>query len=188
MFFYSARQVLKLTDVARTTIHQRAGLLRDAVFSADDGIITTFAVVAGSAGAGFSSKVALILGLANLFADGFSMASGMYLGVKSEIEYEKSKGDNHRFLDSPIKHALVTFFAFGIGGALPLLPLLVLTQPKFIYSIVIVGVSVFLIGVIKSFYTDKHWARSGIEVLFIGAIAAGVAYLVGFLADILVSR
>ena len=73
--------------MARITIHERASLLGSAVFAANDGLITTFAVVAGSFGASLDSNVIIILGFANLFADGFSMASGNYLGTKSEIEY-----------------------------------------------------------------------------------------------------
>jgi VIT1/CCC1 family predicted Fe2+/Mn2+ transporter len=52
-----------------------------------DGIVTTFAVVSGVAGANLGSHVVLILGLANLLADGFSMATGAYLSVKSQAEY-----------------------------------------------------------------------------------------------------
>src|SRR3990172_5904313 len=48
---------------------------------------TPFAVVSGVAGADLGSRVVLILGLANLFADGFSMATGAYLSTKSEQEY-----------------------------------------------------------------------------------------------------
>lgn len=60
--------------------------LRDFVLGAVDGTVTTFAVVAGVAGAGLSSTTAIILGLANLLADGFSMAVGNYLGVKADRE------------------------------------------------------------------------------------------------------
>ncbi|MEK7139279.1 MAG: VIT1/CCC1 transporter family protein [Patescibacteria group bacterium] len=69
--------------------HQRhAGrYLADMVFAANDGIITTFAVVAGAAGAGLSPIVVVILGFANLFGDGASMALGNYLGKKSEQQY-----------------------------------------------------------------------------------------------------
>ena len=58
--------------------------LRDMVYGANDGIVTTFAVVAGVAGASLDVKVVLILGLANLFADGLSMATGNFIGVHSE--------------------------------------------------------------------------------------------------------
>jgi VIT1/CCC1 family predicted Fe2+/Mn2+ transporter len=59
----------------------------DLVYGGLDGIITTFAVVSGVAGANLSTDIVLILGLANLFADGFSMATGAYLSSKSEQEY-----------------------------------------------------------------------------------------------------
>jgi VIT1/CCC1 family predicted Fe2+/Mn2+ transporter len=57
------------------------------VYGALDGTITTFAVVAAVAGASLQPGIALILGLANLFGDGFSMATGNYLSSKSEKEY-----------------------------------------------------------------------------------------------------
>ena len=60
--------------------------LRDFIYGALDGAVTTFAVVSGVAGAGLSSGVIVVLGLANLIADGFSMAASNYLGVKSERE------------------------------------------------------------------------------------------------------
>jgi VIT1/CCC1 family predicted Fe2+/Mn2+ transporter len=59
------------------------------VYGGLDGIITTFAVVSGVAGAELSSNIVLILGLANLFADGFSMATGAYLSARSEQEFER---------------------------------------------------------------------------------------------------
>jgi len=66
--------------------------LGEFVYGGIDGSITTFAVVAGSAGAGLSSEVIIILGFANLFADGFAMSIGAYLSSKSEIDnYEKHK-------------------------------------------------------------------------------------------------
>ena len=51
-----------------------------------DGTVTTFAVVAGVAGAGLPRGVAIILGMANLLADGFSMAAGNYLSTKTDRE------------------------------------------------------------------------------------------------------
>lgn len=60
------------------------------VYGGIDGSVTTFAVVAGSAGAGLDSSVIIILGFANLIADGFAMSVGSYLSNKSELEnYEK---------------------------------------------------------------------------------------------------
>ena len=64
----------------------RASYLRDWVYGGIDGAVTTFAIVAGVVGAELSARVILILGLANLLADGFSMAAGNYSATKSEID------------------------------------------------------------------------------------------------------
>ena len=58
--------------------------LGEFVYGGIDGSVTTFAVVAGAAGADLSSSVIIILGFANLFADGFAMSIGSYLSTKSE--------------------------------------------------------------------------------------------------------
>jgi VIT1/CCC1 family predicted Fe2+/Mn2+ transporter len=58
--------------------------LPEVVYGSIDGIVTTFAVVAGSAGAGLGVNIVLILGVANLLADGLSMSIGSYLSKKSE--------------------------------------------------------------------------------------------------------
>lgn len=63
--------------------------LREFVYGGIDGAVTTFAVVAGAVGANLDAGVIIILGFANLFADGFSMSVGAYLSAKSEIEHYK---------------------------------------------------------------------------------------------------
>ncbi len=66
--------------------------LSEFVYGGIDGSVTTFAVVAGAAGAGLSASVIIILGFANLIADGFSMSVGSYLSGKSARDtYEKHK-------------------------------------------------------------------------------------------------
>ncbi len=69
--------------------HKGSGVyLGDSVYGALDGMVTTFAVVAGVAGANLSTSIILIMGFANLFADGFSMAAGNYISKKSEQDYQ----------------------------------------------------------------------------------------------------
>ncbi|MBO9410003.1 MULTISPECIES: VIT1/CCC1 transporter family protein [unclassified Ruegeria] len=62
------------------------GVLRDVVYGGIDGSVTTFAIVAGVAGAGLSPFIIVALGLANVLADGFSMAAGNYSGTKAELD------------------------------------------------------------------------------------------------------
>jgi VIT1/CCC1 family predicted Fe2+/Mn2+ transporter len=64
----------------------RASYLRDFVYGAIDGTVTTFAVVAGVAGAGLGDSVVIVLGFANLVADGFSMAVSNFLGTRAELQ------------------------------------------------------------------------------------------------------
>ena len=58
--------------------------LKDSIYGAIDGAVTTFAVVSSVAGAGLPSGIVIVMGAANLLADGFSMASGNFLGTRAE--------------------------------------------------------------------------------------------------------
>jgi VIT1/CCC1 family predicted Fe2+/Mn2+ transporter len=72
--------------------------LRDFVYGAIDGAVTTFAVAAGVQGADLSSSIVLILGGANLIADGFSMAVSNFLGLRAErqqLERARSEEERH---------------------------------------------------------------------------------------------
>ena len=75
--------------IAQATEAHRKGhqYIGDVVYGGLDGIVTTFAVVSGVAGADLSAGIVLILGIANLLGDGFSMAAGAYLSARSEQEY-----------------------------------------------------------------------------------------------------
>lgn len=69
--------------------HNAGKYIGDFVYGANDGIITTFAVVAGASGAGLPATVIIILGFANLLADGLSMGASNFLGEKSERDFAK---------------------------------------------------------------------------------------------------
>lgn len=78
----------------------RISYLRDWVYGGIDGAVTTFAVVAGAVGAALPSSVILILGLANLLADGFSMAAANYAGTRAEVEdYDRLRRVEERHID-----------------------------------------------------------------------------------------
>lgn len=71
---------------ARLSAPKSKGYLRDAVYGGIDGAVTTFAIVAGIAGAGLPVRVVLALGVASILADGFSMAAGNYSATKTELD------------------------------------------------------------------------------------------------------
>jgi VIT1/CCC1 family predicted Fe2+/Mn2+ transporter len=89
------------TIEARLRRPRRSSYLGDAVLGGIDGCVTTFAVVAGALGAGFSGVVVIILGLANLLADGLSMAVSNYLGTRSQHEeLEEARREEERHIKS----------------------------------------------------------------------------------------
>jgi vacuolar iron transporter family protein len=74
---------------ARLAKRLRPSYLRDWVYGGIDGAVTTFAVVSGVQGAELAASSALILGIANLIADGFSMAASNYAGTQTEVQLQK---------------------------------------------------------------------------------------------------
>ncbi|NBC48905.1 MAG: hypothetical protein GVY22_13145 [Gammaproteobacteria bacterium] len=97
------------------------GHLGDAVLGAIDGGITSFAVVAGAVGGGFSSLVVVILGVASLLADGFSMAVSNYLGTKSDAQAaDQAHREELRHIDTIPAHQCLElrelFAAKGFKG------------------------------------------------------------------------
>jgi VIT1/CCC1 family predicted Fe2+/Mn2+ transporter len=88
----NSRDFLELSHTPEQINHRllhvtKHSYLKDFVYGAVDGAVTTFAVVSGVAGANLSPKIVIILGMANLLADGFSMAVSNYLGTQTEKQF-----------------------------------------------------------------------------------------------------
>ncbi len=166
----------------KETIQNKGDYIRDVVLSANDGIVTTFAVVTGSLGASLSPSVVVILGLANLFADGLSMSTGSYLGVKSEIEFEQSEGKKVKIGTRPLKNGLVSFFSFGIAGFIPLISFVFKFDNAVLISSVLVVASLFTVGIFRGIVSNKNVLRTAFENLLIGGASAVVAFYVGEMA------
>ncbi len=162
--------------------------LPEFVYGGIDGSVTTFAVVAGTVGASLSSSIILILGFANLFADGFSMAISNYLSNKSQVELhkniQKKSGENE--FKHPMKTAIATFISFCVVGFIPLLSFVLasfipaLNENKFLYSIILTAVAFMVVGAVKGEVVGKHPFKASMETLLIGGVAAVIAFLVGW--------
>lgn len=216
--------------------------VKAAVYGANDGIVTTFAVVAGVAGAQLSTSVILILGFANLLADGLSMGIGDFLGERSEHKYlryqymiqewevqnipEEERKELRDFfhergvtkldskeladiiqkypklwtelgfieelgeypeLDKALwKSGAVTFLGFVAAGVLPLVPYILeemnlvnFGPNRFLLSAVATGSALFIVGALKTIVTKGKWWLNGMEILFVGSLAAIAAYGIG---------
>ena len=154
--------------------------LGDIIFGANDGIITTFAVVAGVTGANLSTSVILILGIAKLLADAFSMGASNYLSRRSDeaVRVATGVGTEEHY---PQRHAAATFGAFMIAGSMPLIAYLLPVPADFRFTLasIMTLVTLFAVGAGRSAVTTQSWWRSGLEMLGIGAVAALVAYGTG---------
>ncbi|WP_298864355.1 VIT1/CCC1 transporter family protein [uncultured Sulfitobacter sp.] len=74
---------------ARLSAGPQNSNLKDMIYGGIDGAVTTFAIVAGVEGAGLPHTIIVALGLANILADGFSMAASNYSGTKAELDDRK---------------------------------------------------------------------------------------------------
>ncbi|PIR70500.1 MAG: hypothetical protein COU46_01185 [Candidatus Niyogibacteria bacterium CG10_big_fil_rev_8_21_14_0_10_42_19] len=226
----------------KSNSHFKYGVfIKDAVLGANDGIVSTFAVVASVVGASLSPLTVLLIGSAKLVADAFSMAASNYLSASSdaafsirEREVEKSEVEddigsemvearqilikkgydgedleelvrliskNKKFLVDfmmseelgilsdgsikPLKKGAVTFFSFIFAGLFPIFPYLIFYNSGnvFFWSVLTTAVTLFVLGSLRSFFTDRNWVVAGVEMLFIGGAAAVIAYSVGFFVN-----
>jgi len=222
--------------LGRTQQHSYAG---DAVLGGIDGAVTTFAVVAGATGAALSPLVIVIMGFANLVADGFSMAVSNYHNTRTRdelVERARAREEHHvatvpegereeirqifaakgfegdtleRIVDTitddqrlwvdtmireeyglalegpdPLRAGLVTFAAFAAAGLIPLLSYLVpgiQADTSFVLSCIATGLAFFIIGWLKGVHVGVPRLRAALQTLFTGAIAASLAFAIGWL-------
>ena len=168
--------------------------IREFVYGAVDGAVTTFAVVAGSAGASLGAPVVLVLGVANLLADGFAMGCGNYLSTRAEAHAaengtrsdDEAAAENRDVEIRARKEAAVTFGAFVTVGSIPLIPFVIAAATgtdinAFLYSSIGTALAFALIGVVKARVTGRQQHKAVLETVLIGGAAAFVSYFVGWL-------
>jgi VIT1/CCC1 family predicted Fe2+/Mn2+ transporter len=155
----------------------------DLVYGANDGIITTFAVVAGGMGGALSPAAVLIICAANLVADGLSMGVGNYLAIRAHESAREA--DNLPEQEAyPARHGAATFLAFVVAGSVPALPYLVApTSPsRNLTAAVLTLTALFAVGAARAIVTAGRWWATGLEMLGLGVIVAAAAYGAGFVA------
>jgi VIT1/CCC1 family predicted Fe2+/Mn2+ transporter len=154
--------------------------VRDLVYGANDGLITTFAVVSGVTGGMLSPIAILIIGAANLAADGVSMGVGNFQAIRADERAREVDGlpELERF---PWKHGLATLVAFMAAGAIPLVAFVLPIPPgrQLVTSTAMTFISLFLLGTARAAITRDRWWWTGLETLLLGAIVAFAAYGAG---------
>lgn len=173
--------------------------LRDWMYGATNGAITTFVIIAAVVGADLPTTVAPVLGLANLFANGFATAARRYTNTKlARDNYDRShtkavwaaditakEYDLSRCMRSPTQAALNTFATFILCGLIPLVAYL-LAPTKLTVCVVATACALFAIGAVKSRYSLTAWWRSGLDTVFFGMGAAALAFAAGHTMRLLI--
>jgi VIT1/CCC1 family predicted Fe2+/Mn2+ transporter len=130
------------------------------------------------------AEVAFLLAADGLPAEDARLIAGVlarYPGVLTRTMVEKELGLTVEDKSGPpLQGAVLMGAAFGAGAVLPLLPFLLLpVRSALVVAVVLAGVALFGVGVAKSRLTERGWARSGLEVLALGACAGIAGYLFG---------
>jgi VIT1/CCC1 family predicted Fe2+/Mn2+ transporter len=150
------------------------------VYGANDGVITTFAVVAGVTGGTLSPVTVLVLGVANLLADGMSMGVGNYLGIRSDERVREAQQlpEQEAF---PVRHGVATFAAFVAAGVVPLLPYVFSgdSANRFAWSTALSLAVLFTMGAARARVGSGSWWTNGLEMLGLGVVVGTVAYYSG---------
>ncbi len=221
---------------ARLSKGPSVSYLKEWVYGGVDGVVTTFAIVAGVTGASLSPAIVVILGIANLIGDGFSMAAGAYTSAQTDVDnYDRlrkeeedhintnpegekeeirqiyaAKGFKGKNLENvvdtisknreiwintmlheeyamsplqkpPFKTGLHTFISFVVCGSMPLLPFVFGLPHAFELALFLSSLTFFCIGSFKSQWSVHRWWRQGVQTLCIGLIAAGLAFIIGYI-------
>lgn len=158
--------------------------LPDLILGANDGVITTIAVITGVEGASLSSIVILIMGFANLIGDGISMGASNLLSRRSDPEFEPPSIASVRW------HGIATFLGFVLAGVMPLWAYLLpwFAGTPFVWAVTLGLATLFAVGAARSAFTKLHWFAAGIEMLVVGAVAGAAAYGVGAIGAALIGR
>lgn len=152
----------------------------DIVYGANDGIVTTFAVVSAVVGATLSPLVIIILGVANLIADGFSMATGNFLSIKSTHDYEKSErkveeGEIKRWPEEEADEIRVAYRKKGFEGELLEKIVGTITSNKDLW------VKEMLLDELGILEDEDHGAFKHASMTFVSFVIAGAIPLIPYI-------
>lgn len=154
--------------------------LSSIVYGGSDGAVSYFTLMAGAYGAGLSIKMLLAIGVSNVVADAFSMATADYLSEDSK------KGARQK---QEITSAIVTFIAFVLIGCFPLAPSVyayyifppesTLPLSMFILSTLLTLIGFTFIGYLRGKILKRSLLKTILQSIIICSVSASVAYYLG---------
>lgn len=150
------------------------------VYGGSDGAVSYFTLMAGAYGAGLSIRMLIAIGVSNVIADAFSMATADYLSEDSKVGASKKE---------ELKSAIVTFIAFAILGCFPLAPSVyayytlepnsTLPLSMFLLSTFLTMIGFTYIGYLRGKILRRNIVNTIIQSIVICSVSASVAYFIG---------
>lgn len=154
--------------------------LSSIVYGGSDGAVSYFTLMAGAYGAGLSIRMLIAIGVSNVIADAFSMATADYLSEDSKVHINKK---------DEIRSAMVTFIAFALIGCFPLAPSLyayytlpadaTLPFSMFLASTALTLIGFTYIGYLRGKILKRNIYRTVIQSIIICSVSAVIAYYLG---------
>ena len=153
--------------------------IRDQIFGATDGTISTLAVVAGVSGANVSNFIILIAGASAMLAEAISMGFSSYISTKVKEDIlvaRRGRSDGEK----PVSEGITFWLATLGGGFVPIIPFLLPIRAHLIVSVILSMVFLFSIGAYAGKATGTPWLKKGLQTAAIGLVAAAITYAVGY--------
>lgn len=156
--------------------------LRASILGGVDGVITSFAIVAGSHAGNLSGSAVIIVGASSIIADGFSMGISEYLSsVSANAEKIKNKEIISSRSTTPSCLGVVCFISFVLCGTVPVLSYMLASQNLLSASMFSLA-ELMVLGAVRTFVSEEPLLYGLLQTSLLGSLAGGVAYGVGLLA------
>lgn len=155
--------------------------LRSLMFGLQDGIVSTTGVVVGISTGVNNKEIVILAALVAVTVEATSMAAGQYSSEKAV--HQKDKSGKHT--DNLLIGSFIMFFAYLLGGAFSVIPIIIFDQPlSRILAIISAFIGLFIIGYLKGHLVSHKPLRSAVELFIIGSIATTIGVIVGYLLKV----
>lgn len=150
-------------------------VLKAALMGGVDGVITSFAIVAGASLLEEATSTVTVVGFSSVVADGLSMGISEYLSSSSEQAITDRKGN-------PIWLGIICFFSFVACGVFPLIMFIISTK-KLLACASLALVELMLLGTCRTCITKEPLLKGVATTTLLGTCAGLAAYGVAFVAS-----
>lgn len=149
--------------------------VRSSFFGIEDSLVSTTGLIAGLSVGTTDTKFILLAGFVAVAVEAVSMAAGEFLSEETEQDLSRRKRRS-----SPLIGGVIMLISYFLAGMIPILPIILFPPSYAVYvSMAAALAGLFCLGLVKGQLTRKGVLRSGLQVFFVGGIAAAIGVVVG---------